>query len=244
MLNRSWAASLLLTALLATGAATSVAAPVTVDFELAPPLTVIGPTQAETSYLEAGARFTPSGSDALIDPSFCALGVESCIRNNASTYLTALNGAEVTITADRWFALGAFEAAFFPLPTPPGLFSGLNFGLRLSGLLWGGGSVEQVVALTEDAGNPGDFVFSLYAGAADLTLLRSLTLGACFFDGADCVRGGAAFDAAGLQFNDLQFAIDNLAISVPEPSAAGLVLLSLAALAWSRRRGPRRLTGN
>ena len=202
--------------------------PVVIDFELAPPLTVVGPGQSETSYTEAGVTFTPTGSDALVDSS------ESCISNNKNVYLTALNGAEVTITAPRAFSLDALDASFFPLPTPAGLFAGSPMGLHLLGTLWDGGLVETTLSLLEDPDFLGDFLFQPYGFVSPL--FRSLTLGACVFFSADCVRGGVDFDNAGYQFNDLQFAIDNLSLTIPEPSALWLVALSLGGLAFTRRR--------
>lgn len=222
--------------MLVAGCTAAIATPTTVDFELAPPLTVVGPTQPDTSYTESGVRFTPSGNDAIVDLSFCLIGGESCISNNDSVYLTALNGAEVTVKTGRIFSLVGLDAAFFPLPDPVGLFSGFGFGLKLTGTKWAGGTVEQTVRLAEDTASPGDFLFSRYAGAVDFDALASLTLGACWFDGPSCVRGGTAFDDFGVLTNDLQFAVDNLQLEAPEPSALWLVGLSLAALALTRRR--------
>lgn len=213
----------------------AMAAPQVVDFELAPPLTVLGPGQPEQSYTEGGLTFTPVGGDAIVDLSFCALGAESCISNNAGVYLTAVNGAQVTISGGQAFTLHALDASFFPLPTPPGLFSGLPMGLLMVGSVWGGGSVTQTVALAEDPFAAGDFLFSSF-GTPGLTALSSLTLSACVFIGQACVRSGVDFDALGLLNNDLQFAIDNLAVTtVPEPAALWLAALGLAAIG-SRRR--------
>lgn len=237
MFNPSWARCLTSAALLATAIPTFAAATV-VDFESAPALTVIGPGQSETSYTESGVTFTPTGSDALIDLSFCALGADSCIRNNNTTYLTALNGAKVTITTQRWFNLNSFDASFFPLPAPAGLFSGSPMGLNVVGTLVDGSTLEGNVPLFEDATNPGDFIFSSYFGAG-APMLRSVTLSACVFFGADCVREGVDFDNANYLFNDLQFAIDNLSLTIPEPSALWLVALSLGGLAFTRRRSAR-----
>lgn len=218
----------------------SISAPLRVDFDSTSYFGIIGPSQIDTSYHESGFRFTPTRDDALVDLSFCSLGSDSCITNNATQYLTALNDAEVNITSSIAFSLTGFDASFFPAPVPPGLFTGVSFGLRLTGELWdGSGTVVQIVTLIEDS-NLGDFRFSSYTGAPDLINLRSLALDACWIDGAACVRSGNAFDTAGLQLNDLQFAIDNLtfdiAATVPEPDMLWLVVLSLAALVAARRR--------
>lgn len=214
----------------------ALANPVVIDFESAPPLTVVGPGQPDASYTESGITFAPTGGDALVDLSFCALGAESCIRNNDSTYLMALNGAEVTITAPRAFSIQGLDAAFLPLPTPIGLFAGALMGLQMTGELWNGGLATLTLPLTEDLGNPGDFLFQDYA-IGNSPLFRSLTLGACLFVAPnDCVRSGSDFDNSLFLFNDLQFAIDNLSLSIPEPSALWLVALSLSGLALTRRR--------
>jgi PEP-CTERM motif len=230
---------LLAAALLCASLPPAMAAPLLIDFELAPPLTVIGPTQPDASYTEGGLQFTPTGGDAVVDLSFCAIGAESCIANNASVYLTALNGAQVTISGTQAFTLHALDAAFFPLPTPVGLFAGLPMGLSMVGSLWGGGTVSQTLALAEDSAFAGDFIFSSYA-AQGMTALSSLTLSACVFTGPTCETSGAAFDALGLLSNDLQFAIDNLSITaVPEPAALWLLALGAVGLAGTRRRQAR-----
>jgi hypothetical protein len=230
---------LLAAALLCASLPPAMAAPSLIDFEQAPPLTVLGPTQPDQSYTEGGLQFTPTGGDAVIDLSFCTIGAESCIANNASVYLTALNGAQVTISGTQAFTLHALDAAFFPLPTPVGFFAGLPMGLSMVGSLWGGGTVSQTLALAEDSGFPGDFIFSTYA-AQGMTALSSLTLSACVFTGLTCETSGAAFEALGLLSNDLQFAIDNLSITaVPEPAALWLLALGAVGLAGTRRRQAR-----
>jgi hypothetical protein len=229
---------LLAAALLSASAITAVANPVVIDFESAPPLTLVGPTQPDTQYTEGGLTFTPNGGDAQIDLSFCALGAESCVSNNSTTYLTAFNGATVTISASRWFTLDSLDASFFPAPTPAGFYSGLNFGLQLAGTLWGGGTTDATLSLVEDV-FAGDFLFSSYAGLG-AAQLQSVTFSACWFDSSNaCVRGGSEFDAAFLFGNDLAFALDNVAVSIPEPSALWLAGLGLAGLAVSRRRAAR-----
>ena len=240
MVVSSWVKRLIFLAFAWSAPIPAISAPMLVDFDSTSYFGIIGPSQIDTSYLESGFRFTPTREDALVDLSFCSLGSESCITNNATQYLTALNDAEINITASTAFSLTGFDASFFPAPVPVGLFAGVSFGLRLTGELWdGSGNVVQIVTLIEES-NPGDFRFSSYVAASDLINLRSLTLDACWIDGAACVRGGSAFDTAGLQLNDLQFAIDNMAFDiaarVPEPDMLWLVGLSLAALVAARRR--------
>lgn len=237
MFNPSWARCLAGAAVLAAAALPTIASATIIDFELAPPLTVVGPGQPDASYTESGVTFTPTG-DALVDSSFCAVGTESCIRNNSSVYLMALNGAEVTITTPRAFSIQGLDVAFLPLPTPPGLFAGALMGLQLTGTVWGGGLATLDLPLVEDSANPGDFLFQTW-NIGSSPLFSSLTLGACAYIGPDCVRSGAGFDAAGFLFNDLQFGIDNLSLTVPEPSALWLVALSLGGLAVTRRRSAR-----
>jgi PEP-CTERM motif len=226
---------LLAAALLSASAITAMANPVVIDFESAPPLTLVGPTQTDTQYTEGGVTFTPSGGDAQVDLSFCALGFESCISNNDTTYLSAFNGATVTISTSHWFTLDKLDAAFFPAPTPAGFYSGLSFGLHVAGTLLGGGTAEATLNLIEDV-FAGDFLFSSYAGLGTAQL-QSVTFSACWFDSSNaCVRGGSEFDAAFLLGNDLAFALDNVAVSIPEPSALWLAGLGLAGLAANRRR--------
>ena len=230
---------LLAATLMCAGLPAAMAAPQVIDFEAAPPLTVVGPGQSDASYVEGGLTFTPTGSDAVVDLSFCALGAESCISNNPTVYLTALNGAKVTISGTQAFTLNGLDASFFPLPVPVGFFSGLPMGLSLEGMVWGGGTVSQALALVEDAGFPGDFVFSSYQ-TPSLAFLSSVTVSACVFVGQACLREGLDFDATGLIFNDLEFAIDNLSITnIPEPAALWLAALGLVAAAGSRRRQAR-----
>lgn len=230
LLKRATAAAMVATWALA---GIAQANPVVVDFEFAPPLTLVGPGQPDASYTESGITFTPTGGDAAVDLSYCGFG-ESCITNNQGTYLMALNGAEITITTQRVFSINSIDASFLPLPTPAGLFAGSPMGLKLVGTLWDGGLVQTTLSLLEDPAADGDFVFSSYGFISPL--FRSLTLGACVVINGDCVRDGAGFDAAGYLFNDLQFAIDNLSLSIPEPSALWLVALSLGGLAFTRRR--------
>ena len=204
------------------------------------PFTVFAPTDAAFAALPAGTvedLLKPENKDKLtaILTYHVVPGKVMAADLTEGMKAATVNGAEVTITAPRAFSLNAFDAAFFPLPTPVGLFAGAQMGLKIVGTLWDGGTVEGAVSLLEDPNFAGDFLFASYS-AGSSPLLRSVTLGACVFTGIDCERSGAAFDAAGFLFNDLQFAIDNLSVSIPEPSALWLVALSLSGLALTRRR--------
>lgn len=242
---------LLATGLLCVCAGVAQAAAVLVNFESAPPLTVVGPGQTDASYTESGVIFTPTTSDAIVDASFCLRGFgspnsESCITSLDATpgiddpavYLMALNGTSVEITMQHAFTLNNLDAAFLPAPDPKGYFAGLSLGLKLVGTLWDGGTVEATLSLLEHPTFDGDFIFSTYDGLGS-AWLRSVSLSSCLITGLDCVRGGTDFDNAGLLVNDMQFAIDNLTLTIPEPSALWLVTLSLSGLAFARRRSAR-----
>ncbi|MDT7834934.1 NF038120 family PEP-CTERM protein [Aquabacterium sp. OR-4] len=225
------------TAIALTASTAALAAPVaTVGFEGA--FDLIGPGQTNTQYTEQRFSFTPAGGDALIDTSSCAVGVEYCATGNSSTHLQALNGASVTIRpVNEWFQLHSLDASF--LPSPSLSLSGYSFGLLLSGTTLGGGSVSQLLELVESAVLPGDFEFSSYTGAADMTRLTSLTLSACYITGGGCITDAAGLAADFLLPSDLQFSVDNLSMSIPEPSAIWLAALSLGALVATRRRSTR-----
>lgn len=233
MFKKSWAKRLAAGAAALLASSTVLAAPTTVDFETA--FDLVGPTQASTFYDEQGFRFTPTGGDALLDVSSCALGVEYCARGNSSVYLSALNGASVTISAGRWFEVSSLDASF--LPSPSIGLTGYQFKLSLSGTTLGGGTVSQLLELVENSALPGDYDFSSYTADPAMTHLTSLTLSACYFTNGACVTDAATLAADGLLVSDLQFAVDNLTMSIPEPSAAWLAALSLGALVATRRRG-------
>ena len=182
-------------------------------------------------------KFTPAGGDALVDASFCDPVTEFCAVGNATSYLTALNDAEVTLVhVSRVFSLSTFDASFAP---PAFLdFSGVHVHLSLVGTKVDGSTVGGLVDLVEGAN--GNFNFST-SNLANLfgdtfSLLTSLTFSACFETGLNqCERGGEFLNSA-------QFAIDNLALEIPEPSVLWLTAFGFGALALSRRR--RNRSGN
>lgn len=226
-----WAASAALGAALCLPVAGQASVLARVDFEAAPPLTVVGPGQSDASYSEAGFRFTPSGGDAQVDLSFCS-APDFCAVGNATQYLTALNDASVTIAAESGssFSLGSFEASFVPSPSLD--YSGLSILLTLSGALSGGGTASQTFELLGTGA--GDYLFSGYSVDEALRNTTALTLSVCLVDptlGSACLSDPT-------YINDAQFALDNLAF-VPEPSALWLVGLALAGLGLTRRTARR-----
>lgn len=197
-----------------------------VDFEAAFDIVPDGAT-----YTEQGIGFTPAGGDAMIAPSFCDPVSEVCATGNNTSYLTALNGAEITVarTDGLAFDLLSFDASF--VPTQGVTISSDPIWLQLTGTVFGGGSVFQTFNLLAD-GSSGNFLFDSY-NSPTMRQLSSVTFSACFFDGSICSRDGDLLNLA-------QFALDNLSFdnpsSVPEPGMVLLMAMGLGALAYTRRR--------
>lgn len=198
----------------------ALAAPVTVDFE--PGFELLGNGDAHT---QEGFSFTAVGSGAVVDPIFCDPITEFCAVGNNTSVLQALNDTQIALThASDTFRLGSFSASFLPSPLID--FSGTGAKLRLDGVRVGGTAVSSLFDLAED-GTSGNFLFGQY-DASTLGNLQSLRFSVCFDDGTSC--------AASPFLNDAQFALDNVSLQVPEPDAAMLVALAMAALALTRRR--------
>lgn len=160
-------------------------------------------------------------------------GDTPCPAGNTSNFYTGLNDGSVTLTHEggRFFGLGSLDFGF--LAAVPGLPDGTWGQLRLSGSLVGGGVLERALDFAGQNVN-GEFMFSnwlLDAGFAS-SALNSLTISACMYDGSGaCVN---SVDAPAL--NLAQFAIDNLAVSVPEPAAPALLMLGALGMALTARR--------
>jgi hypothetical protein len=198
-----------------------------IDFESSAAL-----VNAGDNYQQSGFKFTPSGGDALVDASFCSPTTEFCAVGNNTSYLSALNDAEVTLVhVSRVFSVSSFDGSYVPTPfLDP---SGLAVRLVLTGTQVGGTVFAQTFNLVE--GLQGNFNFSINNLSSDFGLLTSLTFSACFDTGTSCERGGQFLNSA-------QFAIDNLAVDIPEPSVLWLTALGFGALALSRRN--RRVSSN
>jgi hypothetical protein len=160
-------------------------------------------------------------------------GDTPCPAGNASNFYVGLNDGSVTIVNNEMphFRIHGLDFGFLaPLPN---LADGIYGQLRLTGNLAGGGSI---MAAMDFAGQNADggFMFTnwILDQSFSTAFLNSLTISACRYDGSGaCVN---SVDEPAL--NLAQFAIDNLAVSVPEPAAPALLMLGALGMALSARR--------
>jgi hypothetical protein len=231
MFHRSWAKCLSALAILAVTSIPAVAAPYVVNFEPGFEFAANG-----ESYTENGIKFSPVGGDAMIDPSFCDPFLdEACALGNDTSFLTAFNGATVTVAREDAgvFSLTGFDASFFPTPYLD--FLGETVRLLWTGTKLGGDTSSGQFNLLPVIDSR-HYSFAAFSDAG-MTQLTSLTFSACFFTDTNCSRVGGYLENA-------QFALDNLFFddgnsTVPEPSMLLLVALGLASLTASRRRAAR-----
>lgn len=160
------------------------------------------------------------------DPFSCFAA--ACPIGNAGTYFAGLNDGGLNLSAGgRFVSLKSLDFSFVgPLPIP----DLSNFGkLVVEGLGLDGNKVFESREFGAADGN-GDFSFlswDLSSGFAS-TWFSGVNVYACLYTAnGDCVNPAG---------NQAQFAVDNLAYAVPEPSSIALVGLSLAGLAALRRR--------
>ena len=167
------------------------------------------------------------------DPFAC--DIAACPSGASGNYLGILNDGALTVSLDntlgRGFVLGGLDFAF--LAPFVGLLDGSYGKLQLSGTGWGGASASALFDLPgQDAA--GNFVFNrALMGNFGANIFTSLTINACVYN-ADMVCTNTLADPA---FNQAQFAIDNLDLSVvPEPASGLLIALGLGALGLASRR--------
>lgn len=169
-----------------------------------------------------------------LDPTSCWLG--GCPTNNTSHYYAGLNDGGFTITKDDGgvFSLRSLDYGFI---APVGGLANVSYGqLMLTGTFGNGGSASIALDFpgTDGSGNP-LFGSATLPAAFGNTLLNSLTVRACLFDG----MGGCtvAKDWSDPTIYQAQFAVDNLQLAeVPEPASLALIGLGMGALLQRRRK--------
>ncbi|MDQ2989616.1 MAG: PEP-CTERM sorting domain-containing protein [Pseudomonadota bacterium] len=162
------------------------------------------------------------------DPQGCASG--ACPVNNPGTYYAALNDSyiDLSFNGDRSFSIKSFDASFIGGNPTLSSYPALSGILEIQAITVDGATVFADFAL--NGPNANGFQFGQFSTGA----FGNLALQEAFFYGLVCNSVGQC-DA----FNSdrAQFGIDNLAVSVPEPSTKltfGLGLLGM--LAFARRR--------
>ncbi len=150
---------------------------------------------------------------------------------NSSHIYAALNDTSVRLThAARNFRLTGFDLGFAPVLDQIYALGDTYGGLVLEAVGADGNSYSAFADFGA-ADSDGRFAFQTAdlggLGALGSQYLQSLTFTACVFDNGNCVAPN---------FNQNQFAIDNLILAVPEPGSLALAALALGMVGATRRR--------
>lgn len=238
--NRTLLKTSIATALLGAAFASPAALAGAIDFEDSI-LTTIDGSQSLTS---RGYRFT--AEDSPIAQYYGATGAAGgvysgaqgcgdtpCPAGNASRFYVGVNDGSVTVTNTErpTFRIAGLDFGF--LAPLPGLEDGIWGQLRLTGYLAGGGSIATALDFAGQNAD-GDFMFKnwMLDAAFSNTFLNSLNISACWYDGS----GACVNSADSPAMNYAQFAIDNLNVNVPEPTAPALLMLGALGMALTARR--------
>ncbi len=184
------------------------------------------PTAADDDIGLNGARIQSN------NPFACT--ITACPTGGTGNYYAGLNDGALMLTstlANNWFKLNRLSFAFIgPVMGLPDA----SFGrLVLSGTTRSGATISTESDFPGQD-NAGNFSFSDFSvdSAFSSTVLTSLTINACLFDGS-----GECLAVRDFTQNQAQFGVDNITLSeVPEPATIGLMLMGVAGLGATRRR--------
>lgn len=211
-------------------AATGSASAGVVDFEDVAPPAVFVPGE---SFVSGGVTFTLTGADIGVVDSAAAFLFGNAPLGASGNFYAGLNDfGWVTLSGGNvgLVQLNGFDFGFLA-PVPGSGFPGFGVGMLMAVAIDASGAQVSEAWDFGNANGDGDFSF-LHVGAGDLGALagavQNVTFMACLYD-----QTGACVTPAG---NLAQFALDNIDISVPEPTTLFATMAGLGLLAASRRR--------
>lgn len=157
----------------------------------------------------------------------------ACPSNNASTFLVALDGSAIHLSAAASampFTLSSFSASFVGNGLDPVATTGAAGIVQVLGVLADGSGTRSESFSLAPAGLTGQLSFSTYASSfADTPLVAAI------FVAFRCDAHGVCDEA--LTDNGAQFALDDIAVSaVPEPADWGMAALGLGIVGLVCRR--------